>query len=140
MAVSDNVLNAAFTDAKQAEEQIPTFLSMLTYTSRPVTHWLLPHQTYKYSKHHLTQVYAPPLEEFMVMATYMDEVKAHEVLKKVNGPTIGIIKEGKLRIEVAGESLVLDAGGTFYVVPDHDVSIRLVAGKRGEVWWAACMV
>lgn len=140
MAVSDNVLNAAFTDSSEAKEQFPTFLSMLTYTSRSASHWALYHHPSEHSIRHLTQLYAPPLEEFVVMGTYLTESENEETLQKIDGPTIGIITKGKVRVAVDGESMELDPGGVVYVVPNREVTVELLSGKSGEVWWAATMV
>ncbi|KAH8100719.1 mannose-6-phosphate isomerase [Cristinia sonorae] len=143
MAVSDNVLNAAFTAAAQARDQVPTFLSMLTYTSRPTANWSLPHTPYKYSQNKLTRVYAPPLEEFVVLGTYLSEEQGVEVLGAIGGPTVGIILKGRVKValDVAGsEPLELERGGVFYAVPHRQVTLQLLDGKGGEVWCAASMV
>ncbi|TCD71530.1 hypothetical protein EIP91_008911 [Steccherinum ochraceum] len=140
MAVSDNVLNAAFTNQAEAQSQVPTFLSMLTYTARPASHWTLSHGPYQRSKNHLTQVYAPPLEEFVVMGTNLGDGRATEVLGQVDGPTIGIVRSGSVKVTVNSESLELESGGVFYVVPGCAVTVEKTSGGKAQVWWAACAV
>ncbi|KAI0073128.1 mannose-6-phosphate isomerase [Panus rudis PR-1116 ss-1] len=143
MAISDNVLNAAFVPESQSKQHVPTFLSMLTYTSREPSHWILPHTKYKHSKTGKTQAYDPPLDEFVVLGTHLKEGDA-EVLGAVGGPTIGIVTKGRVRFSVAaGEVVEIDEGGIVYVVPGCDVEADLVKGADGgygEVWWATSMV
>ncbi|PCH42743.1 mannose-6-phosphate isomerase [Wolfiporia cocos MD-104 SS10] len=146
MAISDNVLNSAFSPPEEVKQQIPTFVDMLTYTARPVTHWALPAQPYQGSAHKRTTQYDPPLEEFVVMGTALREgAESRERLEKVNGPTIGIVTRGKVRFGVTeggAEELVLEEGGVMYVVPGKTVEVELLSADKegeGEVWWAACL-
>ncbi|OBZ74466.1 Mannose-6-phosphate isomerase [Grifola frondosa] len=100
MAVSDNVLNAAFSPPDSLKSQLPTFLEMLTYTSRPVSHWALSCEEYEGSRDGETVRYAPPLEEFVVLNTTLDEHGTKERLSAVEGPTIGIVTKGRISIQI----------------------------------------
>ena len=51
MAVSDNVVNAAFDSPSSLASQVDTFVDMLTYTARPLSHWSLPAQRYEHAYH-----------------------------------------------------------------------------------------
>jgi len=140
MAISDNVLNAAFVPPEQASQHIPTFLSMLTYTSRDRKYWYLPQKTYLHSKKRRTSMYNPPLEEFMVLATSLVECEGgrKEELEAAKGPMIGIVIKGGVRFQADGDVEDLEEGGIVYIVPGQKVSVELVGGAQsGEIWWAA---
>ncbi|EIW57378.1 mannose-6-phosphate isomerase [Trametes versicolor FP-101664 SS1] len=144
MAISDNVVNAAFDAPKSLAPQISTFVEMLTYTARPVSHWALPREPYPHSREGRTSQYNPPLEEFVVLGTLLDSKSAGtERLGAVSGPTIGIVTKGKARIAVGkgGEQLELDEGGVVFVAPGNDIEVELLEGRgsegsEGEVWWS----
>jgi len=166
MAVSDNVLNAAFVPPETRNTS--TFIDSLTYTARPPSHWLLPPKPYKKSKTGKTIAFDPPLEEFTVLWTQLggagergitkeskygsvrEEVLGktsgaaepdwREVLGKAEGPTIGIVTSGKVEIiEQANEfdTLTLEAGGVVFVKPETEIAVQVLEGE-GEVWWATC--
>ncbi|KAL4243515.1 Mannose-6-phosphate isomerase [Abortiporus biennis] len=141
MSVSDNVLNAAFAPTSQTTQHIPTFLDMLTYTSRDPVHWLLEPSIYSHSINKSTNVYRPPLEEFVVLGTSLSKERASgkEVLESINGPMIGIVIKGNIKVQVEDESEKVSEGGIVYVVPNKEVLVELVKGGKGEVWWAASM-
>lgn len=166
MAVSDNVLNAAFVPSETRNTS--TFINSLTYTARPPSHWSLPPKPYKKSKTGKTVAFDPPLEEFTVLWTQLggagepgatkeskygsardealrttdDVAEPHgrEVLGKAEGPTIGIVTSGKVEIiEQANnfDTLSLEAGGIVFVKPETEVAVQVLEGE-GEVWWATC--
>ncbi|OSD06393.1 mannose-6-phosphate isomerase [Trametes coccinea BRFM310] len=142
MAVSDNVVNAAFDSPQSLASQITTFVNMLTYTARPVSHWALPREAYPHSHEGRTSKYDPPMEEFVVLGTTLDNSAKTERLGAVKGPTIGIVTKGKARIAVSrgNEQLELDEGGVVYIPPGNDIHIELLEGRgqegAGEVWWS----
>ncbi|KDQ54601.1 hypothetical protein JAAARDRAFT_135320 [Jaapia argillacea MUCL 33604] len=147
MAISDNVINSAF--VPPAERDISTFTSMLTYTSRPASHWSLQSKPYYATR---SRMFNPPLEEFTVLWTSLggdEEQGTREVLPKAGGPMIGIVTKGsKIRFTVEGRRAVGDVaeglgggeveveelgeGGVVYVVPGCEVVVE----GEGEVWWA----
>ena len=137
MAISDNVLNVAF--VPPAERQTADFVRALTFTSRDVDHWVLPHAPYAKSKSGSTRAYDPPLEEFVVLGTHLAGTQ-QETLAAVDGPTIGIVTEGTMRVAVEGGVLELEQGSIIYVVPSNVVLVELAqadGATRGEMWWAA---
>lgn len=144
MAISDNVVNAAFDAPESLASQVNTFVEMLTYTARPVSHWALPCEAYPHSRTGRTSQYNPPMEEFVVLGTLLDSRSANtERLGAVSGPTIGIVTKGKARIAVGkgGEQLELDEGGVVFIAPGNDIQIELLEGSgaegsEGEVWWS----
>ncbi|CCM05807.1 uncharacterized protein FIBRA_08041 [Fibroporia radiculosa] len=150
MAVSDNVVNAAFSPPEEVKSQIPTFLEMLTYTARPASHWNLPARSYKYSVHARTTAYDPPLEEFVVLGTVFHpgpgstgDGGRKERLEPSDGPTMGIVTRGRVRMNVGDETVDLEEGAVVYVVPGNTINVELLQPDQegeGEVWWATCVI
>ncbi|KZT25058.1 mannose-6-phosphate isomerase [Neolentinus lepideus HHB14362 ss-1] len=151
MAVSDNVLNAAF--VPPGERDIGTFVNMLTYTARAPGEWVLPRKAYERSRHGKTQKFDPPLEEFSVLWTVLGKGAAGEgeVLGASPGPTIGIVTkagtrsgalasgEGQVRFDACGERVEVPVGGVVFVAPGTDVAVSVVGAEgEAEMWWATC--
>lgn len=106
MAVSDNVLNAAF--VPPSSRNTSTFLNALTYTARPPSHWSLPAQPYKLSRTGQTTAYDPPLEEFTVLWTKLSKSVPKDsttAAKDASDTMTGIIsKDDYLSFDEAGKS------------------------------------
>ncbi|EPT00566.1 hypothetical protein FOMPIDRAFT_20241, partial [Fomitopsis schrenkii] len=102
MALSDNVVNAAFAPPGELAAQLPVFVEMLTYTARPAAHWALPPTPYARSVRGRTTAYDPPLEEFVVLGTALRRGEENEVLR-VSGPLIGIVTQGAVAVRSGGE-------------------------------------
>ncbi|KAI0370371.1 mannose-6-phosphate isomerase [Pilatotrama ljubarskyi] len=143
MAISDNVVNAAFDAPESLASQVSTFVDMLTYTARPVSHWSLPREAYPHSREGRTSKYDPPMEEFVVLGTMLNGKSAKtEHLTAVKGPTIGIVTKGRARIAVSrgNEQLDLDEGGVVFIPPGNDIRVELLEGRgaegAGEIWWS----
>jgi mannose-6-phosphate isomerase len=138
MAVSDNVLNTAFVPPE--ERQTGDFVRALTFTSLDQDHWRLKHEKYGKGTNGKTELYAPPLEEFVVLGTAL-EGSDKEKLAAVDGPTIGIVRAGIVKVVVKNESLDLQEGGIVFVAPGNDTVVELSQGSsKGEIWWAAAGV
>lgn len=144
MALSDNVVNAAFAPPGELAAQLPVFVEMLTYTARPAAHWALPPTPYARSVRGRTTAYDPPLEEFVVLGTALRRGEENEVLR-VSGPLIGIVTQGAVAVRSGGEEMVLREGGVVYVVcggaGERDVEVELKEvgdGGEGEIWWSVC--
>jgi mannose-6-phosphate isomerase len=131
MAASDNVVNAAFVPPKQRD--LHTFTDMLTYTSREPSHWALSAMPLERSVHGLTTKFSPPLEEFEVLHTVLDE-KSLEAIRPARGPTVGVVVEGSgVTFEIGEERLQsIPRGGIVLVAPGLGVTVE----GDGEVWWA----
>lgn len=141
MAVSDNVLNAAF--VPPSTRNTSTFLHALTFTARPSSHWILLRQAYTGSKLEKTSKFDPPLEEFVVLATDLEQGEK-EVLVAVDGPTIGIVTEGEAVFKVIegpgkGESLTLGRGAVVFLAPGNKIEIENEGNEGTEVRWATCL-
>ncbi|KAJ3543256.1 hypothetical protein NM688_g5875 [Phlebia brevispora] len=139
MAVSDNVLNSAF--VPQDERQATGFVKALTFTPRSGDAWRLKHGEYAKSDTGRTQLYAPPLEEFVVLHTQLP-IGTTETLKASHGPTIGIVTRGQALVTVGQEFEDLNAGGIVFVAPGHDIQIEPFENpqNQAEIWWASSMV
>ncbi|KAI0031489.1 RmlC-like cupin domain-containing protein [Vararia minispora EC-137] len=131
MAISDNVLNAAFVPHEQ--RHLRTFLDTVTYTSREQSHWILPVAPLERSVRGKTTKFSPPLEEFEVLHTVLDQ-SGTETIRAARGPTVAIVVEGcGITFEVEGERLeTIPRGGVVFVVPGKEVTVE----GEGEVWWA----
>ncbi|TBU32588.1 mannose-6-phosphate isomerase [Dichomitus squalens] len=147
MATSDNVVNAAFDSPESLAPQVDTFIDMLSYTARQASHWALPAQGYQHSRRHRTVKYDPPLEEFTVLGTILSAANAkEETLDAVEGPTIGIVTRGRLKVSSkpntggAQDSLELDEGCVVFVPPGHEIQVEVSGGcgpeGAGEMWWS----
>lgn len=140
MAVSDNVLNAAF--VPPGTRNTRTFLESLTYTAREPRHWLLKKIPYRRSRTGRTLAFNPPLEEFTVLWTKLREHEgSEEYLENAEGPTIGIVTRGTIEFEEQGpdrDKLALGEGAVFFVKPKTDLIVRSTA-EEGEVWWSTCV-
>ncbi|KAH8115042.1 mannose-6-phosphate isomerase [Phellopilus nigrolimitatus] len=144
MAVSDNVLNAAFVPPGSGPRNTAVFADALTYTARPPAHWALASAPYKNSQRGRTAAFDPPLEEFTVLWTRLpagEGEEAEERLTRAEGPTIGLVTRGTVEFEEQGPqrtALRLAEGAVLFVKPQTDVVLRSVGGAA-EVWWATCV-
>ncbi|KAI0710117.1 mannose-6-phosphate isomerase [Earliella scabrosa] len=145
MAVSDNVVNAAFDSPDSLASQVDTFVDMLTYTARPPSHWALPAQKYQHSQLGRSVKYDPPMEEFVVVGTFLSAKNAKdECLGAVDGPTTGIVTRGRVKIATnkgeVTEQLELGEGGVVFVPPGNEIQVEVFEGQgseeAGEVWWS----
>ncbi|VDB91497.1 unnamed protein product [Peniophora sp. CBMAI 1063] len=136
MAASDNVINTAF--VPPAQRDIDTFNDMLTYTSRPPSHWVLPTTPLERSVHGRTTKISPPLAEFEVLHSVLEPGKP-DTIRAARGPSIGIVASGeRVRFEVEHDMLELPRGGIVFVAPGCEVKVGYVGDGEGgaEVWWA----
>jgi len=135
MAISDNVVNAAF--VPPSERDIKTFTDMLTYSSRPASTYALKPEKYAKSGSGKTTKYDPPLEEFDVLWTAFDG-KGTEGLGKVEGPSIAICLKGEVGLGVKGgeEQVEMTQGSVVYV--KSGTPVVLESKGAADVYWAIC--
>jgi len=139
MAVSDNVINAAFVPPEDRDNE--TFVEMLTYTSRPASQFALKGVQYPKSLTKRTVAYDPPLEEFTVLWTRLgggtadEKEDMEEVLEAVKGPTVGIVTEGTVEVKVGGEKEMFEKGACFFVKAEEKIGVT-AKGEKAEVFWA----
>jgi len=98
MATSDNVVRAGLTPKLR---DVPTLLSMLTYTYEPASKQLMVPQPYRNSRY--TTLYDPPIEEFAVLLTQLGP-EEEEVHQAIDGPSILIVTSGRGFVQWGEES------------------------------------
>ncbi|KZT56126.1 mannose-6-phosphate isomerase [Calocera cornea HHB12733] len=135
MAISDNVVNAAFVPPE--ERDIKTFTSMLTYSARPASTYALRPQKYAKSSTGRTTRYDPPLEEFDVLWTAFEGAGVEE-LGQVDGPAIAICVKGDVTLGVKGEKeqVEMQQGSVIYV--KSGTPLVLKSNADADVYWAIC--
>jgi mannose-6-phosphate isomerase len=105
MAASDNVVRAGLTPKFK---DVPTLVSMLTYSYAPISSQKMdptdyPYVTFNasaYSSASSATLYDPPIEEFSVVKTDLKRNGAKATFEAVDGPSIVICTKGKGRISV----------------------------------------
>jgi len=85
MATSDNVVRAGLTPKLR---DVPTLLSMLTYSATSPTNQLMEKISYKNTRR--TILYDPPIDEFAVLVTQLEEGEEEEH-PAIHGPSIFIV-------------------------------------------------
>jgi len=139
MAVSDNVLNAAF--VPPSSRNTSSFVNSLTYTARSPSHWSLQPTPYKLSRTGQTTAYDPPLEEFTVLWTQLSQSRPNETestTQDASMSTTGIVSKGDFLTLDQGADTVKDwhgkevlrgaAGPTIGVVTRGKVECREEGG------------
>ena len=125
MATSDNVVRAGLTPKLR---DVPTLVSMLTYTTAPADAQLMPPTSFRGLKH--TQLYDPPIEEFSVLHTKLHGGE-EETQAGVEGPSILIVTGGKGEIQCEGVKGSVGEGSVWFVGAGREV--RLKQGGEGEL-------
>lgn len=140
MATSDNVVRAGFTPKFK---NIPTLISMLTYTYAPIADQKLQPTEYPYCTHNLTAhtsgseclLYDPPIEEFSVILTNLKKEGAKVTFEAIQGPAIYICTEGEGTIAVGPKTCDVKAGYVFFV--GASATVVLEAKSAGFVTYKA---
>ena len=131
MASSDNVVRAGFTPKFQ---DIPTLTTMLTYDHAPISEQKMSPVDYPYVTLNSTAysssssaiLYDPPIEEFSVVKTDLNDKGAKATFEAIEGPSIFICTSGKGKISVGpkteevGEGYVYFVGATAEVVLESE--------------------
>lgn len=125
---ADNVVRAGLTPKLR---DVPTLVSMLTYTSLPADAQLMDPSAFRGLSH--TTLYDPPIDEFSVLLTRLESGQA-EVHPAIDGPSIVLVTEGKGRLtsgEIDGE---IGEGSVWFVAAGQEV--KLAAEGQLEVYRA----
>lgn len=114
----DNVVRAGLTPKLR---DVPTLLSMLTYTYQPASQQLMPPRPFRSTKH--TTLYDPPIEEFSVLLTHLKpgEDETHEA---IDGPSIFIVTQagkGTIKWGDAGVHEFKKDGEVFFVGAGQEI-------------------
>ncbi len=127
----DNVVRAGLTPKLR---DVPTLISMLTYTSAPSHAQLL--RPTAFTDSGATQLYDPPIDEFAVLRMAL-EGGAGEAHRAVAGPSIVIVTEGSGAVEApgGGARIELARGEVVFVAAGSEA--QWTAGKDGLVVFRA---
>lgn len=142
MAVSDNVVNAAFVPPE--ERDVDTFVKMLSYDAgKAANTYALQSRPYKGSQLNRTITYNPPIEEFQVLCTCINDNNRQEILNPIDGPMVGIVLVGDVVISASNQSdgkqsETLGKGGVVFIPPQHQVEVMIFKGSEAEIYWAIC--
>jgi mannose-6-phosphate isomerase len=120
MASSDNVVRAGFTPKYQ---DIPTLVSMLTYSYAPISEQKMKPTDYPYvtlnragySSGSSVILYDPPIEEFSVLKTDLKGNGAKATFEPITGPSILICTKGAGKISVGPKQEEFREGYVFFV-------------------------
>ncbi|KAH9865307.1 hypothetical protein IAQ61_009254 [Plenodomus lingam] len=115
MARSNNVLNTGFCP-RADRDSVDMFCSSLTFTPHDAKEAMLPSTKFDKSKQGRSKLYAPPLSEFSLYATTLDNGES-EAIAEVGGPSIMIVTEGEGRLKADGSEYKLSAGYIFFIAP-----------------------
>ncbi|OCK73441.1 phosphomannose isomerase type I [Lepidopterella palustris CBS 459.81] len=128
MARSDNVLNTGF--CPQADrDSLDVFLKALTFEPHNANKAILPSKDSDKGSGK-TVVYAPPAEEFNVLATALTDGE-EETIKEIHGPSIMVVTKGSGSMNTPSHNLNLKEGYVFFV--GQGVESRLKADPKGEL-------
>lgn len=113
MARSDNVLNTGFCP-RADRNNIDTFMSCLTFNPHDTSEALLKPRSFDGSKNGKTQIYAPPMSEFNMLATTLQDGES-DTIRPIAGPSIMIVTEGEGTLKAEGKEHKLSAGYIFFI-------------------------
>lgn len=126
----DNVVRAGLTPKLR---DVPTLVSMLTYTSAPAHAQLL--QPSSFAPH--TQLYDPPIDEFSVLrlALAPSESATH---RPIEGPSLCIVTdgEGTFRVKDGSDSVDVKRGNVVFIAAETEVEFVAAGGDGLEVYRA----
>ncbi|TID18436.1 mannose-6-phosphate isomerase-like [Venturia nashicola] len=120
MASSDNVVRAGFTPKFK---DVNTLTSMLTYNYAPISEQKMDPVPYPYSMLNAKayssssecNLYDPPIDEFSVVRTVLNDAGAKVTFEPIQGPSIVLCTEGKGKISVGNKSEEMKAGYVYFV-------------------------
>lgn len=125
MARSNNVLNTGFCP-RADRDSVDMFCSTLTFTPHDAKEAILPSQSFSGSKNGKTKMYAPPLSEFNMLATTLEDGES-ETIRAISGPSIMILTEGEGTLKAEGKEYKLSEGYIFFI--GQGTELELVATK-----------
>ncbi|ODQ63185.1 mannose-6-phosphate isomerase [Nadsonia fulvescens var. elongata DSM 6958] len=123
MAASDNVVRSGFTPKFK---DVDNLVAMLTYSYSPVAEQKMAPQPFDRAHGQgKTIVYDPPIAEFAVLQTTLDNTNESVTFKGLKGPSIFISTKGngKIATTTQGKNIELDfkTGFVFFVAADTEV-------------------
>lgn len=142
MASSDNVVRAGFTPKFK---DIPTLVSMLTYSYAPISEQKMspvdyPYATLSaaaYSSNSSAILYDPPIEEFSVVKTDLKKRGAKATFDGIEGPSIFICTQGHGTISVGPMTEEVQPGFVFFAGATAEVILECSDDERSFVTFKA---
>ncbi|KZL84503.1 phosphomannose isomerase type i [Colletotrichum incanum] len=116
MARSNNVLNTGFCPPGD-RNNIDLFSKTLTFKAHSKKDVLLPAEKSPRGTQGRTVVYPPPLSEFDMLKTDLDEKNTTEVLRAGEGPAVAIVTDGEGVLEADGKKFDVKAGYIYFIAP-----------------------
>ncbi|KAK1522254.1 phosphomannose isomerase type I [Colletotrichum costaricense] len=116
MARSNNVLNTGFCPPGD-RNNIDLFSKTLTFKAHSKNDVLLPAEKSSRGTQGRTVVYPPPLSEFDMLKTDLDEGSKTEALKAGEGPSVAIVTDGEGVLEADGKKFDVKAGHIYFLAP-----------------------
>ncbi|TDZ48426.1 Mannose-6-phosphate isomerase [Colletotrichum trifolii] len=116
MARSNNVLNTGFCPPGD-RNNVDLFCETLTFKAHSKKDVLLPAEKSSRSAQGRTVVYRPPLNEFDMLRTELDEENTTEALKAGDGPAVAIVTGGEGVLEADGKKFDVKAGHIYFIAP-----------------------
>lgn len=113
MARSDNVLNTGFCP-RADRNNIDTFIGCLTFNPHDTSEAILKPRIFEGSKNGKTQIYAPPMSEFNMLLTTLEDGDS-DTVRAIDGPSIMIVTEGEGTLKADGKEHKLSAGYIFFI-------------------------
>lgn len=116
MAASDNVVRAGFTPKFK---DVPNLVSMLTYSYDPVEKQKMVPENYSLTESSTQSaqniLYNPPIDEFAVVQTKLQDETSATTFKPLNGPSILIVTNGSISIKTKETTLNMKTGEVAFI-------------------------
>ncbi|KAF9881523.1 hypothetical protein CkaCkLH20_00669 [Colletotrichum karsti] len=116
MARSNNVLNTGFCPPGD-RNNIDLFSKTLTFKAHSKKDVMLPEEKSSRSVEGRTVVYRPPLSEFDMLRTELDEKNRAETIKAGEGPSVAIVTGGEGLLEADERQFEVKAGHIYFIAP-----------------------
>jgi mannose-6-phosphate isomerase len=145
MASSDNVVRAGFTPKFK---DVPTLTSMLTYSYAPIEEQKMSPTDYPYCKLNSTAfksnssctLYDPPIEEFSVVKTDLNDHGSKIAFEPIEGPSIVICTKGKGKISVGPKVEEMKEGYVYFVGATAELILEAAGSEPFVTFKAFCEI
>ncbi|KAI4234298.1 MAG: hypothetical protein LQ349_003870 [Xanthoria aureola] len=126
MARSNNVLNTGFCPRADADS-IELFTSALTFSPHNAEEVKLGTSKTEKSMHGKTSVYAPPMSEFNMLKTSLQDGEK-ETIRAIGGPSVLFATRGSGKLVADGDTHDIKEGYIFFVGQGVEVSYEATSG------------
>ena len=126
MARSNNVLNTGFCPRADADS-IELFTSALTFSPHNAEEVKLGTSKTEKSMHGKTSVYAPPMSEFNMLKTSLQDGEK-ETIRAIGGPSVLFATRGSGTLVADGDTHEIKEGYIFFVGQGVEVSYEAPSG------------